>query len=159
MKTLAKSLGAMALVLTVIFAYLVAGTRLQVSSSNETIIPAAQESERFEQAVRAIESGEIGDRLYSAGPIGDISEYSFITMDITVSSFGLLPCEWIRAGVAPLEGDVALVECELPDADLLSRNTTRIWILARSDSASTGHSAWIEYYAFGYKTYADAKAR
>jgi len=159
MKMLAKSIGSVALVLAVIFAYLVAGTRLQVASGNERIVPAAQEPERFAQAVRAIESGQTGDRLYAAAPTGNIDEYCFIALDITVGSFGLLPCEWITAGIAPMEGDIALVEFDLPDAEPLSRRTTTVWILADAEKAQTGHRAWIEYYAFGYRTYADAKMK
>ena len=159
MKTLAKCLGSVALVLAVIFIYLIAGTRLQVSASNETVIPASQESERFEKAIRSIESGEMGDRLYTAAPKGDIDDYSFIVLDLSVGSFGVLPCEWITAGISPLEGDIALVEHTVPDVEPLSRVKTQIWILAETDRAQTGHSVWIEYYAFGYKTYADAKMK
>lgn len=159
MKMLAKCLGSVTLVIAVIFAYLVAGTRLQVSVTAETIIPAAQESERFEQALRSIQSGEAGDRLYGAAPQGTIDDYSFIVLDLSVGSFGLLPCEWITAGISPMEGDIALIEYTVPDVGPLSRVKTQIWILAAADKAQTGHSAWIEYYAFGYKTYADAKLK
>jgi len=159
MKTIAKTLGSIALVLIVVLVYLVAGTRLQVSAANETIIPAAQEPERFAQALRSVKSGEAGDRLYGALGSENIEDYCFITLDVKIGSFGLLPCEWITAGVSPLEGDIALVEYELPDAKPLSRSTTSIWILADAQRAQTGHHVWIEYYAFGYKTYLDAKMR
>lgn len=159
MKMLAKCLGSVALVLAVIFAYLVAGVRLQASASNEIVIPAAQEQARFEDAMRRIESGELGGRLYGSVPQGDIDDYSFIVIDLSVGSFGLLPCEWITAGVSPLEGDIALVEYAVPDVEPLSRVSKQIWILAEADKAQTGHSVWIEYYAFGYKTYADAKIK
>lgn len=159
MKMLAKCLGAVTLVLAVIFAYLVAGTRLQVSASNETIIPAAEHSELFEQTMRAVRAGEMGDRLYSAAPQGDIDDYVFITIDVSVGSFGLLPCEWITAGVSPMEGDIALIQNRLPDAQPLGRQKGQIILLAEADRAQTGHHVWIEYYALGYRTYADAKLK
>ena len=159
MKMLAKCLGAVTLVLVVIFAYLVAGTRLQVSATNETIIPAAEQKELFEQAMRSIHAGEMDDRLYTAAPQGDIDDYVFITIDVSVGSFGLLPCEWITAGVSPLEGDIALIRNRLPDAQPLSRQKGQIILLAEADKAQTGHHVWIEYYAFGYRTYADAKMK
>jgi len=159
MKTFAKTMGALALVLAVILAYLVAGTRLQTSASNERIIPAVQESERFEQALRTVKSGAAGDRQYGVIGSDNIEDYCFVVLDITVGSFGLLPCEWVTAGITPMEGDIALVEADLPDIRPLSRSTTTIYILADAQKAQTGHHAWIEYYAFGYKTFADAKAR
>ena len=157
MKMLAKCLGSVALVLAVIFAYLIAGTRLQVTISNEEIIPASQESELFYQALREIESGALGDRQYASLSGTDIDRYSFIALDLSIGSFGLLPCEWVRAGIAPKEGDVALLSSDLPDVQPLSRVKARLWILTEADRAQTGHSAWIEYYAFGYQVFADAR--
>lgn len=157
MKILAKYLSSVALVLAVIFACLVAGTRLQVSVCAENIIPAAQESERYEEALRQIESGALGNRLYSAVPQGDMDDYVFVVLDLSVRSFGLLPCEWITAGVTPLAGDIALIENSVPDVRSPGRSTAQIWILADAQTAQTGHGVWIEYYAFGVHTYADAK--
>lgn len=159
MKKLAKCLGSVTLILIVIFAYLVAGTRLMVSVTGETIIPAAQESERFAQALRKIKDGAIDDKLYTSVPTEDINEYSFIVLDLSIRSFGLLPCEWIQAGIAPMQGDIALVEADISDVGPLSRETPSLWILAEAGKAQTGHRAWIEYYAFGYPTVVDAKPR
>lgn len=159
MKTLSKCLAAVALVVAVIFAYLVAGTRLQVSVYNEYVVPAAQESERFARAQRSIQSGETGDRLYSAAPQGDIDDYVFIVLEMSVRSFGMLPCEWISAGVTPLPGDIALIENDVADLGPLGRTSAQIWILADKQTAQTGHGAWIDYYAFGIRSYADAKSR
>jgi len=159
MKTLAKCLGAIALVLAVLFAYLVAGTRLQVSVSNESIVPAAEYAQLFAQTMEGLRSGELAERQFSAAETEDIADYVFIVADLSVGSFGLLPCEWIRAGVTPMAGDVALAYNDVPDVPPLGRAKAQLFILAQADRAQTGHGVWIEYYAYGIRMNADAKVR
>ena len=60
---------------------------------------------------------------------------------------------------SPMEGDIALIQNRLPDAQPLGRQKGQIILLAEADRAQTGHHVWIEYYALGYRTYADAKLK
>ncbi len=159
MKTLARCLGAIALVLAVLFAYLVAGAHLQVSITNEEAVPAAEYAELFAQTMERMRSGEFADRQFRAAPSEDISDYVFIVTDLSVGSFGLLPCEWLRAGVTPLEGDIVLAYNDLPDIPPLGRAKAQVFLLAEAGSARTGHGVWIEYYAYGVPMTADAKVR
>ncbi len=158
MKTLAKCLGSVALVLVLMAAWFVLGARLQVSVVNETIVPASEEPELFAQAMADLRSGALGGDVFVSAPEKDISEYSFVILEMRVGSFGLLPCEWITAGVTPLPGDIALVQKEIPDVGPLGRARAEICILADAAAAQTGHGAWIEYYAFGIHTYRDARS-
>lgn len=158
MKTLAKSLGAVTLVLVVAFAYLVMGTRLQARVVSETVVPASAYPEAFASAMEKIRTGGFpGDRQYAETSSDKMEDYSFVEIRVSASSFGLLPCEWIEVRVTPLAGDIALAACALPDIDALSRAEATALVLARSDMATTGHGVWLEYYAFGAHTYVDAK--
>ncbi len=159
MKTLAKCLGAIALVLAVLFAYLVAGAHLQVSLASEAVVPASDYAELFAQTMEGLATGELADRQFRAPDSEDIGDYCFIVADLSVGSFGLLPCEWIEAGVTPLPGDIVLAYNDVPDVPPLGRSKAQLFILARADAAQTGHGVWIEYYAYGMRMTADAKAR
>ena len=159
MKNLAKCLGACALVLAVLFAYFIAGAHLQVSVSNETVVPASDYAELFAQTMERLSTGELADRQFKAPDSEDIADYAFIVADLSVGSFGLLPCEWIEVGVTPLAGDIALAFGDVPDIPPLGRAKTQLFILAKAGEAQTGHGVWIEYYAYGVHMTADAKAR
>ena len=159
MKTLAKSLGSVALVLAVAFAYLVFGARLQVSLLSENVVPAAAYPEVFEKTMEDIRTGVLTDRVYGDAGAGSIEDYCFVEMRLTARSFGLLPCQWVVVRVTPMPGDIALATEEMPDVAPLSRSEATVLVLAKADSVQTGHAAWIEYYAFGARSYADAVRR
>lgn len=159
MKTLAKTLGAMLLVIALLAVYLIWGARLSVSVTNEYVVPASEMADEFESAMERISSGEIEDKCWFRPVSMDIEDYSFVVMEVTARSRGMLPCEWITAGITPLEGDHVLVSDRLDDIGAFGSSTGRILLLSDASTASTGHSLWLNYYAFGIKTCAEASGR
>lgn len=130
MKQLAKVLGVISVILALIAAYLFAGTHLQVRVTETQIVAASEQPELFAASVSRLANGELGDRAYTQNIPESADDCCFVRIRVNVRSFGLLPCEWITAGVTPLAGDIALVESRVPDIGALASRQVDLWLLA-----------------------------
>ena len=157
MKQLAKVLGVISVILALIAAYLFAGTHLQVRVTETQIVAASEQPELFAASVSRLANGELGDRAYTQNVPESADDCCFVRIRLNVRSFGLLPCEWITAGVTPLAGDIALVESRVPDIGALASRQVDLWLLAEKGAAADGRGVWIDYYAFGSPTYAESQ--
>lgn len=157
MKQLAKVLGVISVIFALIAAYLFAGAHLQLRVTETQIVAASEQPELFAASVRKLANGELGDRAYTQNVPESIDDCCFVRIRLNVRSFGLLPCEWITAGVTPLAGDIALVESRVPDIDALGSRQVDLWLLAEKGAVAEGRGVWIDYYAFGSPTYAEAQ--
>ncbi len=157
MKTLAKTLAVLTLIAAVTLTWLIWGAHLRLTVISEDIIAASDHPEEFEKAVARLGSGELDAVCWRKPASLEIEDYSFIVITAEARSYGILPCEWITAGVSPLEGDYVLLNDRFDDIRALGSSKADIVILADSSLAAKGHKVWAEYYAFGIKTYSEAK--
>lgn len=156
-KSLSRILSGAAVLLFLLCVYCAAGTRLQVRIVQERIVPAQELPTLFTQVIEELSAGAHADSRFLPLPESRSPEdYALVELTLRAGSFGLLPCEWITAGVTPLPGDIALVRSSLPDIGPLGRAEERIYLLCEKHNAQTGHRAWITYYAFGIHMYKDA---
>lgn len=155
MRALAKILTGITLVVLAFTTYLLYAAQLHVTLESVVIQPAQERQDAFDGIKAAVKSGDLASYQFRNETPGKAANYSFITITLQVTNYGILPAEWIEIRVSPQEGDLLQVPIDPVDLPGLQGRYISTALLAESDKASRSHSVWLEYYVFGRKLHAE----
>lgn len=155
MRALAKVLMGITLVVLVFTTYLLYGSHLKVTLESVSIQPAGERMDAFEGVKAAVKSGEFAPYQYRNDLPGDAADYSFVTITLRVTNYGILPAEWVEIKVSPQAGDLLQVPVDPLDLPGLQSAYLSTALLSESANISENHAVWLEYYVFGRKLHAE----
>ncbi len=150
MRAVAKMLTGITLVVLVFLVYVLYGGNLQVKQAGEVqVVSAAERAQEFEVLKNAFNQGEINDWVFDNEELGEADEYSFITVQMDVTNYGLLPAELVNLRVRPAQGNVLQVPQNSVDVTGLSKTSMSVMLLCKADEVHPPEQVWLEYYVYG----------
>ena len=150
MRAVAKMLTGITLVVLIFLVYVLYGGNLKVTQTGEMqVVSAAERAQEFEVLKHAFAQGEINDWVFDDGDLGEAGDYSFITVHMDVTNFGLLPAELVNMRVRPSPGNVLQVPQNSVDVSGLNKMGMSVMLLCKADEVRAPQQIWLEYYVYG----------
>ena len=144
MKSFAKFLTGVAIVIVALLAYYIYTSSLPVVMDVH-VQSALEKSEEFAQIQKDVQNGKYEGitALYS------IDSYSFVTLTVSAKNFSPFPAEWAQFVPKTTDADaiVLLADAGPKDIDRFKEATFTVTIL--TSSPETFRTGWLEYYILG----------
>lgn len=152
MKSLAKFLAVIALIVVLLGVYIVRSSTISVTPAGALVESAADRQSAF---VSLSESAAVGSPslvLYNTEISADPSEYIFVTYTLKISNRNLLAAEWLQIALESQSGDVLMIKPAIEDIDPMSElDVTLVLMTGRSNSTSYTRNAVLTYYVYGHE--------
>lgn len=147
----------LALVLAVILALMLGfaalfyyGGELE-AEAHVAVARAADHPEAFE-AVRAIVENGAAPQTFDGAPLGDVSRYLLVDVNIDLGNRGFFPVEWLDLRVEPAAGDVAVYSLAGEGGSIAPRTLDRVNLkLITAAAPDAARAVRIQYYVYGMK--------
>ena len=144
MKSTAKFLTGITLVVVALVAYYILSSQLSVFL-DVRVQPATQNAEAFLKISDEVAQGK-HEGVYSLKPM---EAYSFVTVTAEIKNYSPFPAEWTQLVLKAENGDLLTVSSDAGPKDIpaLKEGTVSLTILTESKEPNRG--GWLEYYIFG----------
>ena len=144
MKSLAKFLTGITLVIAALLAYYLYSSNLPVALSVKQV-SAAERSEEFNKIREDIENGK-----YEGVTVPhSIDAYSFVTLTVSAKNFSPFPAEWAQFVPKGMEGDIVLLPDDAGPKDIGRFKEGAFTVTYLTSNPETYRTGWLEYYILG----------
>lgn len=152
MRSLAKFLAVVTLIVAVLGVYLVQASEISVAPAGALVESAADRQSAFDSLTQSAAVGSPDLVLYNTDIAADPSEYIFVTYTVKISNRNLLAAEWLQISLEPQSGDVLMIKPAIEDiSPLSSADVTLVLMTSRSNSTSYTRNASLTYYVYGHE--------
>ena len=129
--------------------YFFAGAKVSISAYKAEGVPAAQQTELFEQIKTQVEQNEFQGTRFTTAPLGDAEDYAFITYTLRLSNQCLVPIDTVEVQVEPDASDVLQIgDTKVHSLEAQSQGDMTATILTAVDSHSV-RELIVTYYVWG----------
>lgn len=144
MKSFAKFLTGITLVVALLITYYILSSRLYMQVDIR-VVPARERAEDFAHVKENVDNGLYGD----IGDLEDIDAYYFASIVVKAKNYSLFSAEWAELSVRTIEGDVMLFARDIGPKDIggFGADSFEVTLLTRASEQQ--RSGWLEYYIFG----------
>lgn len=118
-------------------------TLVSIDEENAVLRP-----ELFESVMEALNNGDFASNQFSAPDDVSAENYNFVTYTVQLQGVNPLPAEWAILTLAPVSGDVVLVQGDPQTVAPFGKATVSATLLTRAHTG-TERSLWVEYYVLG----------
>lgn len=144
MKTFAKFLTGVTVVIVALLAYYIYSSNLALSV-NVTIVPASERADDFDKIAMDVQAGD----YENISALRSMEEYYFVTIDVSAKNFSPFPAEWAQFVPRPIEGDVIIASQDAGPKDIERFKEGRFSVTLLTTARETTRTGWLEYYVFG----------
>lgn len=144
MKSLAKFLVGITVVVLILVVYYIISSRLSTVVDAE-IVPASRQQSQFDTIAADIARG----RYEGVSPLGDVNNYAFVTLNIEADNFSPFTAEWTQYKLKQENGDVLLLISDTGPKDIAPFKSGAFSITVLTSSDNQYREGWLEYYIFG----------
>jgi len=149
MRSLAKALTGITVVIVLLFIYILYSARLHVVLVDVSVQSASEQETIFRNVQASAARGEAGITIFDSDFNRSADQYDFISLTYEITNFGLFPAEWLDLNVIPGAGDQLQVSELLPDISGLRKARLTTVILTQKGGANIERAAELEYYVLG----------
>lgn len=144
MKSTAKFLTGLTLVIVALIAYYIFSSKLSVTV-DVRVQPAYTNQEMFLKISEEVQSGK-HEGVYSLEPM---ENYSLVEVTVDIRNYSPFSAEWIRLVPKSEEGDILITDADIGPKDIPSFKTGKVSLLLLTKSDEQNRGGWLEYYIFG----------
>ncbi len=144
MKSFAKFLTGITLVIVALLAYYLYSSNLPVVVSSKQV-SATEKSEEFYKIREDIENG----KYEGVSGLHSIDVYSFVTLTVSAKNFSPFPAEWAQFVPKGADGDVVVLLNDAGPKDIGRFKEAEFTVTILTSSPETVRSGWLEYYILG----------
>ncbi len=152
MKSLAKFLAVVTLIVVLLGVYLVRASVISITPAGALVESAADRQSAFDSLTQSAAVGSPDLVLYNADISADPAEYIFVTYTVKISNRNLIAAEWLQISIESQSGDVLMIKPSIEDiAPISSADVTLVLMTNRSNSTSYSRNATLTYYVYGHE--------
>ena len=144
MKSFAKFLTGITLVIVALLAYYLYSSNLPVVVSVKQV-SATEKSDEFYRIREDIENGK-----YEGVSVPySIDVYSFVTLTVSAKNFSPFPAEWAQFVPRSVDGDIVVLSEDAGPKDIGRFKEAEFTVTILTSSPETLRTGWLEYYILG----------